>query len=66
MVLDLSWAKHCVLIEHHNSIMGGNFKITNIKFYVSVVTLFVNKNTKSLENLKYLKEQFLRPIINLK
>ena len=36
--LDLSRAKDCVLIEHHNNIAGVNFIVTSSKIYVPVVT----------------------------
>ena len=44
--------KDSVLIEYHNNIKGVNFMITSTKFYVSVVTLSINDNTKFLENIK--------------
>ena len=49
-------------------ITGAMFQINNTKFYVLVVTLFVNDNTKFLENLKQglKKKQFLRGNIDLK
>ena len=50
--LDLSWAKYCVLIEHHNNITGVNFMITGTKLYVPVVTLSINDNIKFSENIK--------------
>ena len=50
--LDLSWAKDCVLIEHHDNITGVTFKITSIKLYVPDVTLLINDNIKFLENIK--------------
>ena len=50
--LDLSWTKDCVLIEHHNSIIGVNFMITSTKLYVPVVILSINDNIKYLENVK--------------
>ena len=47
---------------------GAKFQINNTKLYVLVVTLFVNDNTKFLENLKQglKKKQFLRGNIDLK
>ena len=50
--LDLLWIKDCVLIEHHNNIIGVDFMISSTKFYVPVVTLSVNNNIKFLEKLK--------------
>ena len=50
--LDLSWAKYCVLIEHHIDITGLNFMISNTKFYIPVVTFSITNNNKLLKNLK--------------
>ena len=50
--LDLSWAKHCVLIEQNNNITGVNFVITTTKLYVPVVALFINDYIKFLEKIK--------------
>ena len=52
MELDLSRAKDCVLIQHHNNITEANFLITSTKLYVPVVTLSINGNLKFLENIK--------------
>ena len=52
MELDLSWTKHCLLIEHHNKITGINFMIKSFKVYVPVVALSINDNIKFLENIK--------------
>ena len=40
------------MAEHNNKKTGIDFKITSTKHYVSVVTLYKNDNSKSLENLK--------------
>ena len=50
--LDLSCAKDCVLIDHHNDTTGVNSVITSTKIYVIVVTFSINDNTKFLEILK--------------
>ena len=52
IVLDLSWTKYCILIEHHDTITGANFMITSSKLYVPVVTLSINDNINFLENIK--------------
>ena len=52
MELDLSWKKDCVLIEHHDNIIGANFMITTTKLYLPVVTLPINDNIEFLENIK--------------
>ena len=57
--LDLSWAKDCVLSQHHNNITGAVFQINNLKLYVPVVTLSIIDNIKFLENLK---QRFKRTI----
>lgn len=64
--LNLKWSRNCLLIEYHDNITGVKFTYT--KLYVLVVTLFVNDNTKFLENLKQglKKKQFLRGNIDLK
>ena len=65
--LDLSWAKDCVLIEHHNKITGVNFMITSTKVYVPVVTFSINDKNKFLKNKKQgFKKQFLGTTIDLK
>ena len=50
--LDLSWAKDCVLIEHHNNITEANFMIIGTKPYVPVVAFSINDNIIFLENIK--------------
>ena len=52
MELDFSWAKDCVLEEHHNNITGVNFIIINTKRFIAVITLSINDNIKFLENIK--------------
>ena len=39
-------------MQHYNNVAGTNFKITNTKLDVAVVTLSVNDNIKFLENIK--------------
>ena len=41
-----------VLTEDHNNIKGANFMITSTKLYVSVITLSINDNSKSLGKIK--------------
>ena len=54
--LELNWNKNCVM-SHNND--ETTFKITNTKFYVSIVTL----STKDNVNLtKQLNEGFKRPV----
>ena len=48
----LSLAKDCVLIEHHNNIIGANFKITITKLLVPVVTFSINNYIEFVEDLK--------------
>ena len=51
--LDLSWRKDCVLIENHDNITVVNFMINSTKLYVPVVTLSINYNIRSWENIKH-------------
>ena len=48
--LFLTWSSTCVII---NSIGKGRFTITDIKLYVSVVTLSTQDNAKLLQQLKF-------------
>ena len=48
----LSWAKDCVLSDHHHNITRANFMITSTKIHVQVATLHFNDNIKILENIK--------------
>ena len=41
-----------VLTEDHNNITWANFMITSTKLYVSVITLSINDNIKSLGKIK--------------
>ena len=41
-----------VLTEDHNNITGANFMIASTKLYVSVITLSINDNIKSLGKIK--------------
>ena len=50
--LDLSWAKYCLLIEHHNNLTEINFMIASTKRSVPVFTLSINDNIKFLDNIK--------------
>ena len=50
--LYLSLAKDRVLIEHHNNIIGANFKITITKLLVPVVTFSIINYIEFLEDLK--------------
>ena len=50
--LCLKCSRNYVLIEHDNHIIGVGFIITSAKFDVPVVTLSINNNIKSLENMK--------------
>ena len=47
--LDLTWSSTCVITD---STCAGIFAITDTKFYVAVVTLPIQENTKLLQQLK--------------
>ena len=47
--LILTWSSACVITD---STGAGTFEITDTKLYVPVVTLSVQENTKSLQQLK--------------
>ena len=47
--LILTWSKDCVIT---NSTGAGKFKITETKFYVPVVTLSTQDNSKLLQQVK--------------
>ena len=65
--LDFSWTKQCVLIKHHNNIIGANFRITSTKLYVPVATLSGKGTIKFLQNKKQgFKRTILGPNIDLK
>ena len=68
--LDLTWPKNCVISEisrrpevggdnpvNTKLTTGATFTINNTKFYVFIVTLFINDNIKFLE---YIKQGFKR------
>ena len=46
--LQLTWSENCVIT---NSTGVGTFRITNIRLYVSVITLSTQDNTKLLQQL---------------
>ena len=50
--LILTWSSACVLIATVNPNQAATFAITDTKFYVSVVTLSTQENTKFLQQLK--------------
>ena len=56
--LSLKWIENCVLTTAANA-NKATFKIADVKFYVSVVTLSVEDNSKLS---KLLNERFKRPI----
>ena len=47
--LDLTWSSTCVIT---NSTGAGRFAITDTKYYVPIVTLSTQENTKLLQQLK--------------
>ena len=49
--LDLNWSKNRVIVAN-NANQDTRFSITDTKFYVSVVTLSIEDNTKLLEQIK--------------
>ena len=54
--LSLNWYENCIL---SNSGTAATFKITDAKFYIPIVTLKTEDNTKLS---KFLSEGFKRPI----
>ena len=51
-----------VVYELVTETTGAAFEINNAKLYVPVVTLFINDNTKFLENIK---QGFIRTILGI-
>ena len=49
--LDLNWSKNRVIVAN-NANEDTRFSITDTKFYVPVVTLSIEDNTKLLEQIK--------------
>ena len=49
--LDLNWSKNRVIVAN-NANQDTTFSITDTKFYVPVVTLSIEDNTKLLEQIK--------------
>ena len=49
--LDLNWSKNRVIVAN-NANQDTRFSITDTKFYVPVVTLSIEDNTKLLEQIK--------------
>ena len=50
--LILTWSSNCVLIATNNQNQDATFEITDTKFYVPVVTLSTQENTKFFQQLK--------------
>ena len=50
--LILTWSSTCVLVSTNAANQNATFAITNTKFYVPVVTLSTQENTKFLQQLK--------------
>ena len=48
----LTWSSACVLAVVDDANQAATFEITNTKFYVPVVTLSTQENTKFLQQLK--------------
>ena len=49
--LDLNWSKNRIIVAN-NANQDTRFSITDTKFYVPVVTLSIEDNTKLLEQIK--------------
>ena len=50
--LQLKWSKNCILLAGTASSQNPEFKITDTKLYVPVVTLSTQENIKSLKQLE--------------
>ena len=46
--LDLTWSSTCAIVSANNANQNATFTITNTRFYVPVVTLSTQENTKLL------------------
>ena len=50
--LILTWSANCVVVSTNNANQNATFAITNTRFYVPVVTLSTQENSKLLQQLK--------------
>ena len=50
--LILTWSANCVILSNTNGNQTTKFEINDIKFYVSVVNLSTNDNSKLSQQLK--------------
>ena len=65
--LQLKWSKRCILVAGTAANQQPEFKISDTKLYVSVVTLSTRDNVKLLKNQNLiLKEQLIGVNVNLK